>query len=169
MNGIIEFNQALKQNVDAIADRVRELSETPWIVVPSTEPERVAFVKEIARTALSFGLRDHDASVPRDGDLIVTPRVTPSSERDEQPRAAKQQHRWTRVEARVGGETVILCVTPELTPRQVLKLATTIGLITESAHGDIDWVDPQSIVRLRVQPMTDTPPSCLQTLLGSRP
>lgn len=154
----------------------------PRLVPPSTDAERADFVKDLARSAVAMfpnGIlhgaqggpipridyvptlgslptaRDFDASVPlKQGDVVRAPRVTTN---DERPTKTATPDRWYQVSLWVCGTLdKVPCQVP-LTPRELMLAIQRDGLTIEEADGSVEWVDPASLSRIRVDVMPDKP------------
>lgn len=153
MSDVVEFNHALKQNVDAIADRVRDLAETPWLVAPTTDAERSAFVKALARSALDLGVQDAHASVRSQTRISAPASVAEPTT----PTRVSKAERYYRIDVWVCGENAHFCAQSALLPRELRDAFVRDGITLEEADGSLEWFDPASISRLRIDVLMQSP------------
>lgn len=121
-------------------------------VKPSTDAERSAFVKDIARTALALGVKDDCTLRERAARRITdgkskTPKAAPATDDDV---AAATSGLWYRIEIDLCGDMRVVCVHAAKSPKHTLHHVRLCGLCLLEQDGSCEWFDPASISRVRV-------------------
>lgn len=144
----------------------------PLIPVPSNDADRAAFVKTLAQSAVSMfprgllngaiggplNLRDTRPLGSRPT-LPDAPRAAPSAER---PVKAAAPDRWYEVALWVCGARETVACSVSLPPRELLAVIQRDGLTIEEAGGSIEWFDPASLSRIKIDVQTGKPPTYLR-------
>ncbi len=146
-----------------------KLDHTPapgrLLPVPSDDAERSAFVKQLARAALDLGVQDSHAVVVIDKRIDAPASVrshtrigAPASIAEPAtPTRASKAQRYYRIDVWVCGETATFCAQSALLPRELREHFVSDGITLEEADGSLEWFDPASISRLRIDVLMQTP------------
>jgi len=156
------------------------------IAAPSTDAERTAFVKAMARAGVELGMRGSYSTTTiaeerRPGERAAThERVTLARAEaravagsnpvlgvvvERHDDAAPSKHEpWYQVTVWVCGSAEIVCCRSALTPMQFAERVYIDGLVVELTDGGVDSFDPASISRVRIEVHLSKPPHDLRTV-----
>ncbi len=158
MNGFLTSDNIELARVDPFP--VRGEPVEPRLIPPSTDAERSAFVKQLARAALDLGVRADTRVGPPPTKLMFPNGVkgAPASlSEPKTPARVAKAERYYRIDVWFCGETAHFCAQSALLPRELRDHFVRDGITLEEKDGSLEWFDPASISRLRIDVLMQSP------------